>query len=502
MPYHIEILSIGADLDSEISDAARILNAVQSDFEFALPPERLRSFGYTCVKEQYRTLEIWSLLEKYRAEAKGDRRHIIAVIDKKLRSERFANLFGSHQADRGFAAITIRDWHFYADSHRSFLCYYFIRYALSFVAPAIKSHPETRDCFFDFKGRKRDLELSLSSGRICDEHAEKLATKLNPEIKKSVEDMVEIMKAQHENSNTTLPAKSLKGSTQVGIIAVREDEFAAALEHFPTRRVAEGQNRFYEHARIRPRGQDEIGIAFTRMLEQGQNAAQAVATDMINDLAPQWILLVGIAGGIPDTECCLGDVILSSRVHDYAVSAAFEGGKVEHQQQGGPVHVEVEKMLANLVARKRDLTGWNAEATVGMARPIESVPDQPDDRYYGDEDWRQNVLKSMKTNFTAAAAARAPVFKVSPIIAGNTLMKDTHLAAQLAQSARHASAIEMEFGGVYTACRYAGSGNTRALAVRGLSDIIGYRRSPDWTAFACKTAASLTFALIAAGLFN
>ena len=79
MPYHIEILSIGADLDSEISDAARILNAVQSDFEFALPPERLRSFGYTCVKEQYRTLEIWSLLEKYRAEAKGDRRHIIAV---------------------------------------------------------------------------------------------------------------------------------------------------------------------------------------------------------------------------------------------------------------------------------------------------------------------------------------------------------------------------------------------------------------------------------------
>jgi hypothetical protein len=105
-------------------------------------------------------------------------------------------------------------------------------------------------------------------------------------------------------------------------------------------------------------------------------------------------------------------------------------------------------------------------------------------------------------NFTGAAVARSPVFKVSPIITGNTLMKDTVLAAQMAQSARHASAIEMEFAGVLTACRYVGSGKTRALAVRGLSDIIGYKRSPEWTKFACKTAASLSYTLIAAGLLN
>jgi nucleoside phosphorylase len=502
MLYHIEILSVGADLGSRISDAAGILNAVQTDFHFALPPVRLRSFGYTFVRDEYRTPEIWSLLEKYREEAKGRRPYIIAVVDAKLRSDRIANLFGSHQAARGFAAITIRDWHFYADSHRSFLCYYLIRYILSFIAPAIKSHRETRDCFFDFKGRKRDLEISLSSGRVCEQHGGVLAAELNPETKKSVEDMISIMKAQHAKSKEKLPAKTLQGLTQIGIITIREDEFRSVLHHFPARRRAEGHNRFYEHSWIRPKGKNEIGIAITKSPEQGQSAAQAVATDMINELAPRWILLVGIAGGIPDAEYSLGDVILSSRVHDFSVGAAFEGGKVAHQQQGGPVHMDVEKLLSHLAAMEDDLAAWNSVANIGMARPIESVPDQPDDRYYGDENWQRNVLKSMKANFTGAASTRAPIIKVSPIIASNTLVKDTRLAEQWGQSARQASAVEMELGGIYTAARYGGSGATRVLAIRGLSDIVGYKRIPEWTDLACKSAASFAYTLIAAGLLD
>ncbi|MCG2643582.1 MULTISPECIES: hypothetical protein [Bradyrhizobium] len=145
------------------------------------------------------------------------------------------NLFGANRACRGLAAITLRDWHFYADSHRSFLCYYFIRYALSFVDPKIKSHRETRDCFFDFKGHRRDLEKSLSSGRICEQHTEELNKVLNPETRESVNEMVSIMKAQHAKSNEMLPAGSLKAATQIGIIAIRPDEFRSVLDH-PRRR--------------------------------------------------------------------------------------------------------------------------------------------------------------------------------------------------------------------------------------------------------------------------
>ncbi|MCK1566630.1 hypothetical protein IVB08_22140 [Bradyrhizobium sp. 173] len=101
MLYHIEILSFGADLDAKISDAASILNAVQTDFEFALAPVRLRSFAYTFTKEEYRSSEIWNYLEDYRTAAKGPRPYVIAVVDQKLRSDRYKNLFGSHQAAGG-----------------------------------------------------------------------------------------------------------------------------------------------------------------------------------------------------------------------------------------------------------------------------------------------------------------------------------------------------------------------------------------------------------------
>lgn len=502
MLYHIEILSFGADLDAKIMDAISVLNAVQTDFDFALAPERLRSFGYTFVREEYHTTEIWSRLDEYRAAAKGPRPYVIGVVEQKLRSDKYQNLFGSHRAARGLAAITLRDWHFYADSHRSFLCYYFIRYALSFVAPSIKAHLETRDCFFDFKGNRRDLEKSLSSGRICEQHTGELNEALNPETKKSVSNMISIMKAQHAKSNEKLPAETLKAATRIGIIAIRPDEFRAVLDHFPTRRRAEGKNRYYEHARIRPRDGAEIGVAITKSPEQGQIAAQATANDMIRELAPRWILLVGIAGGIPDAEYSLGDVVLSSRLHDFSVTAAFEGGTLAHQQQGGPPHIEVEKLLAHLSAMEDDFGTWNLVRSLGMERPLETVPEEPDERYYGDKDWKSSVYKSIKANFAGDAAHRPSRYVVAPTIASNTLVKDTELARQWGQSARHASAVEMELGGIYVAARHDGGGTTRVLAIRGLSDIVGYRRSPEWTAFACKSAASLTHALIAAGLIN
>ena len=82
------------------------------------------------------------------------------------------------------------------------------------------------------------------------------------------------------------------------------------------------------------------------------------------------------------------------------------------------------------------------------------------------------------------------------MITSNTLVKDTELATEWQSSARHAAAVEMELGGVYFAARYGGGGDTRVLAIRGISDIVGYRRRPEWTAFACRSAAALAHALI------
>ena len=34
--------------------------------------------------------------------------------------------------------------------------------------------------------------------------------------------------------------------------------------------------------------------------------------------------------------------------------------------------------------------------------------------------------------------------------------------------------------------------NVPFLAIRGISDVVGFKRAPDWTAYACETAAAFT----------
>ncbi len=58
----------------------------------------------------------------------------------------------------------------------------------------------------------------------------------------------------------------------------------------------------------------------------------------------------------------------------------------------------------------------------------------------------------------------------------------------------------MEAGGVYQASRHGGHRNYPLLCVRGISDIVGFRRAPEWTNYACNTGAAFVRALIEHGI--
>jgi hypothetical protein len=171
VPYRIELLSVGCDLDGQMHDAAATLNAVQTEFLFELPPPRLTNWGkrHERKSSNYLTLEVFDLLRDYRKEARGNRAYLIAFIDAPLRSKRLENLFGSAQPSEGLAVVTRHDADRFAPSVRSYFGYYLTRYALGFVAPNLKSHEETRDCYLDRKINKYDLRRSLAAGGLCDE---------------------------------------------------------------------------------------------------------------------------------------------------------------------------------------------------------------------------------------------------------------------------------------------------------------------------------------------
>jgi nucleoside phosphorylase len=295
----------------------------------------------------------------------------------------------------------------------------------------------------------------------------------------------------------------IRGNVDVGIITIREDEFRAVLQRLTSRSSVAGGRQLYDYARVTTHSSEALGVAVVRCLEQGQGDAQSVTQELIDDLNPPWLFLVGIGGGIPRAEFSLGDVILASRLIDFSVSAALQDQPPEFNVGGGPMHPDVENLLKHLPALATEIKGWNYQNSVRMRKPPIAIPeDRASDCYYGDDAWKQSVQSSLKRNFPVGRRARPPKSLSSPTISSNTLVKDADLLRQWGQSARHASAVEMELGGVYRAAHRGGKRNYRIVAVRGVSDIVGFKRSSEWTDYACHSAAAFACALLRSGVLH
>lgn len=290
-------------------------------------------------------------------------------------------------------------------------------------------------------------------------------------------------------------AEDLKGSVDFALIAIREDEFAAVLHFFPPTAVASGRQRTYEISDFKTADGSCYRAALLRTLEQGHSAAQAAASDVISDLNPSWIVLVGIAGAVPETEFSLGDVVVATRMIDFSISAALADGTTETAHRGAPAHKAIQNFISRLPALQLSLGGWNKPEKLGVLMPSVLI----DDSHLIVEDlgWKEKIRNTLEHRFQPkdGSPLRLPIVTAAAIASGNTLMKDPKLIQEWLRNARELKAVEMELPGVFEAARSI-SGDVPVLAVRGISDIVGFKRDPAWTGFACKTAASLARALL------
>jgi len=184
----------------------------------------------------------------------------------------------------------------------------------------------------------------------------------------------------------------------VGVITILEAELGAVLDQFRECRRLVDRRRQYSVGRVH--GRD---VAIVRCLEQGCGEAQSVARDLIEDLKPLSLLVVGIAGGVPSSDYTLGDVVVSSRVLDFTVEAALDGGRRELASRGGPIHPDVGKIVANL--RAAALGPWNAPESIGGARP---ALDPTQAELYGDSAWQKKLRTVLDAHF-AGREARRPI---------------------------------------------------------------------------------------------
>lgn len=215
MAYSIEVISIGKDNYSDIQTAIEILNSVQDEFVYSVPPNRLKDNGSSYDLEEYHSKEIFSWLEKYREKARGDRRYLIGVIQGSLRSDKWTNLFGSSRAVKGLATFTVIDQSKFTQSRIAFFCYYLLRYSLGFVGPKIKSHEDAENCFFHFKREKVKITESLTAGKLCDKCTKQFEDYFNPEIVKGFKNVAStISEIEKDESKYLKELKKNKGQTK------------------------------------------------------------------------------------------------------------------------------------------------------------------------------------------------------------------------------------------------------------------------------------------------
>jgi len=283
-----------------------------------------------------------------------------------------------------------------------------------------------------------------------------------------------------------------KDIVDIAIITVLEDEFRAALQRFKTEYRNTPGGLSYYMSRAQTWDARETTIAITRSSEQGNDASQKLAGDIIRELNPRLILVVGIAGGVPHDDFTLGDVIVSTRVLNFNVDAQNADGTITVSARGGS-HPVVSQISALLPGEDGRLAGWNERSSIGQERP--GIDLQRVQAYInGDNAWRDKVWQSLHQHFSKTQQ-RQPLFRTGHIASSNHLMKNPVLLAQWLTMNRGILAVEMETAGVYEAAQTLNH-QYPVMAIRGISDIVGLSRDGLWAAYACQTAAAFAHAFI------
>ncbi len=246
------------------------------------------------------------------------------------------------------------------------------------------------------------------------------------------------------------------------IITIREDEFEAIARRFQLTPQRGTSGRNYGISRIQTRDGKNRTIAVARCAEPGPQPAQQLAHDMISDLSPLLLLVVGIAGAVPDTDFTLGDVIISSRIHDFGVNA-YKSDEIQWDMRGG-IHSKVSEIVASLPMYNSLLEGWNTPNSIFISRPVldrtkfkafdiaQMTTEDKQNIFDGTppESWQRKILNALKWHFdNPPQRPDQPLYKVGSIASSGSLIRDTSILIQWLKNARGIRAIEMEAGGVF-----------------------------------------------------
>jgi len=247
-------------------------------------------------------------------------------------------------------------------------------------------------------------------------------------------------------------------------------------------------------------------VVVTLLSKMGNNPATAVSSNLLRSFPNiSDILMVGIAGGVPDPNNAenhvrLGDIVISM---DAGV-IQFDLGKLEQVVHEGepprthftiratdpPPSARLQQAVRFLEARRiRRERPW--EQYITRATALENIvrPPNAKDVLYDSHD----PSKTLPHPKDATRVSRQPKLHYGLIGSSNMLLKDPQLRDRLRDQYK-VRAIEMEGSGIATATWI--SGNAGYLLIRGICDYCDSHKNDTWQGYSASVAAAYARALI------
>lgn len=212
----------------------------------------------------------------------------------------------------------------------------------------------------------------------------------------------------------------------------------------------------------------KIRVVFSNASQMGMVAATSLATKMINNFIPKYIVMTGITGGAKPDKMNYGDIIVASKAWDY--------------RAGKDIKKDEEHLHMNSIDQK------SIDATLlGYCRRLQS-----------DTDTLASIQSSFKYGKTPETKLK---LLIGPIASGASVVTDPEIVEDIiANQDRDVLGIEMEIYGMYYAAYCGLNPKPKFIALKSVSDFANQGKNDDYHAYASYTSAK-AFEILAKDYF-
>lgn len=213
----------------------------------------------------------------------------------------------------------------------------------------------------------------------------------------------------------------------------------------------------------------KISVVLSFANQMGMVAATSLATKMINNFAPRYMVMTGIAGGTKPDKMNFGDVVVAKTSWDYRAGKDIrKDDNTQHLNSINALSIDTK-----LISYCRDLS----------------------------QD--KTSLREIKDSFKMGEAPGTELqLLMGPVVSGASVVTDPEIVKDVLENQhREVLAIEMEIYGMYYAASWAINPRPKFIALKAISDFADSKKGDKYHKYASYTSAKI-FEILAKRYFE